>query len=151
MIEKDVLIIGGGAAGFFAAINIAEQNPKLKVAILERGKEVLYFNLERMPDAAVRYDITTVSTVELLYRAGETAKGAEIAEVLGTRADEMVNYEIRKYPGISMEVRRNLYILGELQRILYENGNEELGKKFEDAYNRILENLQIRDADRDAF
>lgn len=41
MTEKDVLIIGGGAAGFFAAINIAEQNPALKVAILERGKDVL--------------------------------------------------------------------------------------------------------------
>jgi hypothetical protein len=117
----------------------------------DRGKEVLYFNLERMPDAAVRYDITTVSTVELLFRAGETAKAAEIANVLGTRAEEMVTYEIRKYTGISMEVRRNLYILGELQRILYENGNQELGKKFEDAYNRILENLQIRDTDRDAF
>lgn len=117
----------------------------------ERGKEVLYFNLERMPDAAVRYDITTVSTVELLFRAGETAKATEIAEVLGTRAEEMVTYEIRKYTGISMEVRRNLYILGELQRILYENGNQELGKKFEDAYNRILENLQIRDTDRGAF
>ncbi len=38
MIEKDVIIIGGGAAGFFAAINIAEQNPNLKVAILERTK-----------------------------------------------------------------------------------------------------------------
>ncbi|MBP8066460.1 MAG: NAD(P)/FAD-dependent oxidoreductase [Flavobacterium sp.] len=37
----DILIIGGGAAGFFTAINIAENNPKLKVAILERGKEVL--------------------------------------------------------------------------------------------------------------
>ncbi|CDF80729.1 conserved hypothetical protein CHP00275, flavoprotein HI0933-like [Formosa agariphila KMM 3901] len=39
--KKDVLVIGGGAAGFFAAINIAEQNPHLKVTILERGKEVL--------------------------------------------------------------------------------------------------------------
>ncbi len=38
---KDVIIVGGGAAGFFAAINIAEQNQKLKVAILERGKEGL--------------------------------------------------------------------------------------------------------------
>ncbi|MEM5563827.1 NAD(P)/FAD-dependent oxidoreductase [Psychroserpens sp. AS72] len=37
----DVIIVGGGAAGFFAAINIAEFNPKLKVAILERGKEGL--------------------------------------------------------------------------------------------------------------
>lgn len=41
MIHKDVIVIGGGAAGFFAAINIAEKNPKLKVAILERGKEGL--------------------------------------------------------------------------------------------------------------
>ena len=41
MIEKDVIIVGGGAAGFFAAINIAEHDPKLKVAILERGKEGL--------------------------------------------------------------------------------------------------------------
>ncbi len=37
----DVIIAGGGAAGFFTAINIVEANPKLKVAILERGKEVL--------------------------------------------------------------------------------------------------------------
>lgn len=37
----DVIIIGGGAAGFFTAINIAENNPKVKIAILERGKEVL--------------------------------------------------------------------------------------------------------------
>ena len=41
MIEKDVIIVGGGAAGFFAAINIAEQNSSLKVAVLERGKEGL--------------------------------------------------------------------------------------------------------------
>ena len=41
MIKKDVIVVGGGAAGFFAAINIAEQNPNLKVIILERGKEGL--------------------------------------------------------------------------------------------------------------
>lgn len=39
--HKDVIIIGGGAAGFFAAINIAEKQPELSVAILERGKEGL--------------------------------------------------------------------------------------------------------------
>ena len=33
--------MGGGAAGFFAAINTANQNPKLKIAILERGSNVL--------------------------------------------------------------------------------------------------------------
>jgi predicted Rossmann fold flavoprotein len=39
--KYDIIIVGGGAAGFFTAINILEKNPKLKVAILERGKEVL--------------------------------------------------------------------------------------------------------------
>ncbi|MFV8280404.1 NAD(P)/FAD-dependent oxidoreductase [Christiangramia marina] len=37
----DRIIVGGGAAGFFTAINIAENNRSLKVLILERGKEVL--------------------------------------------------------------------------------------------------------------
>jgi predicted Rossmann fold flavoprotein len=39
--KYDIIIIGGGAAGFFTAINIAEKNPNLKVVILERGKNVL--------------------------------------------------------------------------------------------------------------
>jgi predicted Rossmann fold flavoprotein len=39
--DVDVLIIGGGAAGFFTAINLAEAAPGLSIAILERGNEVL--------------------------------------------------------------------------------------------------------------
>ena len=41
MQQFNIIIIGGGAAGFFAAINIAEKHPQLSVAILERGKECL--------------------------------------------------------------------------------------------------------------
>lgn len=41
MNQADVIVIGGGAAGFFAAINISVNNPDLKVIILERGKDVL--------------------------------------------------------------------------------------------------------------
>ena len=41
MQKKDVLVVGGGASGFFTAINIAEQNPQLSITILERGKNVL--------------------------------------------------------------------------------------------------------------
>lgn len=38
---KKVIVIGGGAAGFFAAINAKEMNPSLDITILEKGKEVL--------------------------------------------------------------------------------------------------------------
>ncbi|GGF80237.1 BaiN/RdsA family NAD(P)/FAD-dependent oxidoreductase [Wenyingzhuangia marina] len=37
----NVIIIGGGAAGFFTAINAKEKNGDLSVCILEKGKEVL--------------------------------------------------------------------------------------------------------------
>ena len=39
--KYDIIIVGGGAAGFFTAINCVEKNPNLKVAILERGADVL--------------------------------------------------------------------------------------------------------------
>ena len=43
MSEKtfDAIIIGGGAAGFFAAVTIKEKHPGLSVVILEKGSEVL--------------------------------------------------------------------------------------------------------------
>lgn len=37
----DLIIVGGGAAGFYAAIQVAERAPDLKIAIFERGKTVL--------------------------------------------------------------------------------------------------------------
>lgn len=37
----DVIIVGGGAAGFFTAIQLAKLQPDRKILILERGKEVL--------------------------------------------------------------------------------------------------------------
>lgn len=41
MDAQDIIIIGGGAAGFFAAINAKIKRPELKVTILEQSKEVL--------------------------------------------------------------------------------------------------------------
>ncbi len=40
-IEQDIVIVGGGAAGFFTAINAAENDPSARITILERGKDVL--------------------------------------------------------------------------------------------------------------
>jgi predicted Rossmann fold flavoprotein len=39
--EKEIAVVGGGAAGFFAAIACAEANPASEVSIYERGSEFL--------------------------------------------------------------------------------------------------------------
>jgi len=41
MAEKKLIVIGGGAAGFFCAINAARLNPALKVVILEKSNRLL--------------------------------------------------------------------------------------------------------------
>ncbi len=41
MTKIDYLVIGGGAAGFFGAIHLAENQPGAKVLILEKGKALL--------------------------------------------------------------------------------------------------------------
>lgn len=39
--SKKIAVIGGGAAGYFTAINTARLNPRLKVTLYEKSKEVL--------------------------------------------------------------------------------------------------------------
>ncbi len=39
--QFDTIIIGGGAAGIFAAINIAIKNPELQIAVLEKSSKLL--------------------------------------------------------------------------------------------------------------
>jgi predicted Rossmann fold flavoprotein len=38
---RELIIVGGGAAGFFAGISAAETDPGLKITILEKGPRVL--------------------------------------------------------------------------------------------------------------
>src|SRR6188768_1371147 len=41
MTEKKLVVIGGGAAGFFCAVNAARLNPALKVVIIEKSGKLL--------------------------------------------------------------------------------------------------------------
>src|SRR5882757_1748966 len=39
--SKQLIVIGGGAAGFFCAVNAARMNPSLKVVLLEKSNKLL--------------------------------------------------------------------------------------------------------------
>jgi hypothetical protein len=111
---------------------------------MEKAHKALLFSLEKMPDKAIPYDQTCVDLVSMLFKVGEKEKAIEIATIAGNRADEMTGYLLKQGGGLTLDLRRNLYVLGEMQRVLYENGETELGKKLEDAYNKHVGSLQVQ-------
>lgn len=110
---------------------------------MEKANRVLEFSMTKMPDRVIPYDITAPTLVDLLFQVGQKEKAIEIAKLSGDRADEMITYLIEENYGMNTEVRRNAFILNSLQQTLYENGEMELGKKYEDALNKHLASLRI--------
>jgi hypothetical protein len=41
MQQKKLIVVGGGAAGFFCAVNVAAQNPGIKVILIEKSNKLL--------------------------------------------------------------------------------------------------------------
>ena len=39
--NKTLLVIGGGAAGFFCAVNVARLNPGMQVTLVEKSNKLL--------------------------------------------------------------------------------------------------------------
>ncbi len=108
----------------------------------EKAAEVLKFSLEKMPDKTVPYDYTTPRTVSLLFEVGENELASEIGEVVGDRAIAMVDYLIRENKPMGYELQTSLVILGEMQRTMLMNGEQELADKYEEAYQRAVGNYQ---------
>ncbi|HEV8515290.1 MAG TPA: DUF2723 domain-containing protein, partial [Cyclobacteriaceae bacterium] len=111
----------------------------------DKAKELLLFSLAKMPDVAVPYDYTTTETVNLLFKVGEKAKALEIAKAVGERAIEIATYLAGEGNSLTNELRNNIVMLNILQRTLYENGENELAKKYEEAYTKLLTDLQVNE------
>ncbi|MDQ2657943.1 MAG: DUF2723 domain-containing protein [Bacteroidota bacterium] len=100
-----------------------------------RAREILMFSLERMPDKGVPYDYTNTQTVELLLAVGETDQALEMANILSKRSDELASYYLSKRE-FGRDLQIPIVILGELQRVLFENGETETAEKIEALYEK---------------
>lgn len=104
---------------------------------LERARTVLNKSLEEIPDETIPFDYVSSQAVPLLFRVGENEKAVAMATKLGDRADEMLAYLSRSgQPGQSVEVQKQFIILNAISQALTNNGEAELGKKYEDMLNR---------------
>ncbi len=114
-----------------------------------RAREVLLYNLKVMPDSGVNFDYSTAQSVRFLFEVGEREKAVEIAELMWPRADEMADYYIAENE-FGRELQVNIVILGELQRALYQHGENELAEKIENAYGKHDQTLRML-MDRSSF
>lgn len=108
-----------------------------------RAREVLIYSIEKMPDHGVPYDYTNTQTVQHLMEVGEKERALEMANILSTRSDELAAYYLRKRE-YGRELQIPIVILGELQRIMFEYGENELAEKLEAMYNRHASAFQNR-------
>jgi len=103
-----------------------------------------------MPDAGVRLDHLTIGigdsegSIELLFKVGEKEKAVEVAKTVGDRAIGITRYYTMNNNPYADENRKSMYILSELQNILYRYGEDELAKKYETAYEDILKILEAQ-------
>jgi hypothetical protein len=109
---------------------------------VEKARTVLSFSLAKMPDAAIPYDPSSPDTVNLLFKAGLKQKAVEVATVVANRANEVASYLLSEGGEVSFELRKNMYLLGAMQQTLYENGQNDLARNYEDAYTELISKLQ---------
>jgi hypothetical protein len=117
-------------------------------ALLDEGEarkaeEVLLFSLDRMPDEAIPYDPSAPDTVSLLFKVGQMKKAIGVAQVICERSTEVADYLLAK-DDLGFELRKNLFLLGTVQRTLFENGENDLAVRYEANYERLIAELQRR-------
>ncbi len=114
----------------------------------EKAKKALFFNLEKMPDEAIPYDVTSLETMRILYTLDETEKANEIATTYGDRINEELEYSIAQMEknGYSpYDIGRHLQILTQLQRTAKRFGATQIAKKYEEAIRGYYGALQINE------
>lgn len=115
-----------------------------------KARETLIFSLTNMPDAGVRYDFTNAQMVELLLEVGEKEKALEIANLMGQRFDDQATYYYNKGE-LGRDFQLPMFLLGEMQRVLYAYGENDTAKKLEDLYNKHNEAFKTRVPGRSDF
>ncbi|MDH5397067.1 MAG: DUF2723 domain-containing protein [Cyclobacteriaceae bacterium] len=108
----------------------------------EKARKVLLYCLERIPDEAIPYDVSTYALVDYLLQLDEQEKAREMAEVYSARIIDEIDYYIdRGATPQSSVLQRNMAILSALQSSLLENGEKDLADKLDEAYQESIRKM----------
>jgi hypothetical protein len=92
--------------------------------------------LKIIPDKAIPYDGANAYMVSLFFEVGETEKALEIIRIMGERAEEILAYKVKERLPIDHEMQKQIAIIHEITRTLFQAGQEELAQMYQDIFHQ---------------
>ena len=115
----------------------------------EKALEVINKSIELIPDESVMYDHFSVQLVDFLIDLEIKANfdtqslANEIAEIIGQRSDEVLNYYFDNKIQDRYEVQKNLVSLNTLARAYNKKPNSDLAKKYRELFENNYSRNQV--------
>lgn len=103
---------------------------------MDKAKEVVLRCLETIPDEVIRLDHFSVQQIGLLLAFDEEEKAIEMADLMATRADEMLTYLFENNLADQYELQKNLIQLSEIARAFKATNNNDLAAKYEQMFRK---------------
>ncbi len=111
---------------------------------LEEAKKTLLHCLAIMPDNPVPYDGANANMLSLLFEVGADERALEIIRIMGERAEEMLAYQVKERLPIDYETRKQLAILHEITRTLFQAGHEELAQTYQEIFRQYYNIIEAK-------
>ena len=156
-LETDVLVIGGGNSGCFAAIEAKKLNPKLRVTIMEKAHIDRSGCLAAGMDAFNAY-IKKGRTIEEYVRWSRSQAGGLIREDLATTLGEVLNEPVEEWERWGLPIKHDeetdeyiargkwdITIRGSEMKVILAEKVREYGVQ---VLNRVVATNYITDGDR---
>ena len=115
----------------------------------EKALEVINKSIELIPDESVMYDHFSVQLVDFLIDLEIKANfdtqslANEIAEIIGQRSDEVLNYYFDNKIQDRYEIQKNLVSLNTLARAYNKKTNSDLAKKYRELFENNYSRNQV--------
>jgi hypothetical protein len=103
---------------------------------IEKCKEVINYCFKVIPDKTIPFDVTSPMFISLWLKTGEEDRAMNMCKIMGTRADEELNYYYKNNIQNEMEIQSNLYILNQLAVILKNEGYEKEAKQYNEIFRK---------------
>ncbi len=120
-------------------IKLADQ--LMKEGNMDKAKVVLQRCQQVMPDKGIPYDVTTPTMVQLMIRAGMMEEAAGIADLMSKRADDLIQYYLKKGEKRNDRMQEQMYILNYLAQVYQTTQEKERFERINQLFTRNAQSM----------